>query len=96
MMWAFTRPRGGHIGKDGGPSGLLYPDGAHRGDLPNIHVTAAGTMRAESSSALIAVSDLTDADGAALIIHAERDGWQSQPIGGAGARIACALFRPKT
>lgn len=87
---------GGHVGKDDGPHGLLHPNGAHRGDLPNIHVTAAGTTRAEFFSPLIAVSDLTDADGAALIIHADRDDWQSQPIGGAGARIACARFRPKT
>lgn len=87
---------GGHVGKDDGPHGLLHPDGAHRGDLPNLHVTAAGTTGAEFFSALISVSDLTDADGAALIIHAARDDWQTQPIGGAGARIACARFRPKT
>jgi Cu-Zn family superoxide dismutase len=87
---------GGHLGKGDGPHGFLHPDGAHRGDLPNMHVTADGTTRAEFFSPLISVSDLTDTDGAALIIHAARDDWQTQPIGGAGARIACARFRPKT
>ena len=34
--------------------------------------------------------NLLDADGSALVIHASPDDHVSQPIGGAGARIACA------
>lgn len=84
----------GHVGKDDGPHGLLHPEGAHRGDMPNIHIGTDGAARVEFFSSLISVSDLRDEDGAALIIHAARDDGQSQPIGGAGARIACAPFRP--
>ncbi len=87
---------GGHVGKDDGPHGLLHPDGAHRGDLPNMDVTASGTTRAEFFSALISVAELRDADCTALIIHTTRDDHQTQPIGRSGARIACARFRPKT
>jgi Cu-Zn family superoxide dismutase len=38
---------------------------------------------------------LSDADGAALVIHAGRDDHRAQPIGGAGARIACGAIPPK-
>jgi superoxide dismutase, Cu-Zn family len=36
---------------------------------------------------------LLDADGAALVIHANPDDHRTQPIGGAGARVACAAIR---
>ena len=36
---------------------------------------------------------LKDADGSALVIHANPDDHMSQPIGGAGARIACGVIR---
>ena len=36
---------------------------------------------------------LRDADGSALVIHASPDDHMSQPIGGAGGRIACAVIR---
>jgi Cu-Zn family superoxide dismutase len=35
---------------------------------------------------------LLDGDGSALLIHAAPDDHTSQPIGGAGARIACAAL----
>jgi superoxide dismutase, Cu-Zn family len=37
---------------------------------------------------------LMDADGAALIVHAFADDHQTQPIGGAGERVACAALTP--
>ena len=49
-----------------------------------------------SSSPSSLVSDgeaaLLDADGTALVIHAEPDDHLTQPIGGSGPRIACAVF----
>ncbi len=83
---------GGHVGKHEGPHGLLHPEGAHRGNLPNIHVGKNGKVRVEYFSSLISLMDLQDKDGAALIIHTFRDDHQSQPIGGSGPRIACAPF----
>jgi Cu-Zn family superoxide dismutase len=35
---------------------------------------------------------LLDADGSALVIHAKADDYASQPIGGAGDRVACAVI----
>ena len=34
-----------------------------------------------------------DADGAALVIHAQRDDQMTDPSGNSGARIACAVLQ---
>lgn len=78
--------------------GLLNPEGPDFGDLPNFYVAADGTANAEAFSALVKLGggsdrpDLTDADGSALVIHASPDDYRTQPIGGAGARVACAVI----
>lgn len=87
---------GGHITKDEQPHGFLHPNGTHAGDLPNIYVHSDGTARIDLLTRDISVTDLVDADGAAVIIHAERDDYQTQPIGNAGARVACAAFTPRS
>ncbi len=81
--------------------GLLADGGPEPGDLPNLLVPSAqqgaaveffspfvtlGTVRGRTA--------LRDADGSALIIHANPDDHTSQPIGGAGDRIACAVIPP--
>jgi superoxide dismutase, Cu-Zn family len=82
--------------------GLLNPSGPEAGDLPNIYAPATGPFGAEVFSTFVtlhnaAIGDrqpLLDADGAALLVHASADDHTSQPIGGAGARIACAALTP--
>ena len=91
---------GGHInhGEPGAPHGLLNAHGPDDGDLPNIFADPQGRVRAEvfTTQARI-VRDgpgqwLWDADGSALVIHANPDDHRSQPIGGAGDRVACAVI----
>jgi Cu-Zn family superoxide dismutase len=80
------------------PHGLLNADGPDDGDLPNIHADAQGRVRAEifTTRARIASEGpgqwLWDADGSALVIHANADDHRSQPIGGAGDRVACGVM----
>ena len=91
---------GGHIhaGKMG-VHGLLNPEASDFGDLPNIWAGADGTANAEVYSTLVSVSGagnrpaLADADGSAVVIHASPDDYMTQPIGGAGARVACAVIK---
>lgn len=73
--------------------GLLNPRANDAGDLPNIHVAADGTAQAELFSALLTPAGVGDADGSAVIIHANPDDHRSQPIGGAGDRVACGVAR---
>lgn len=82
---------GSHVKHSAAQHGLLNPYGPEEGDLPNIHAAADGSSAAEIFSSLTTLSKLQDADGSAVIIHANPDDHMSQPIGGAGARVACAV-----
>jgi len=78
--------------------GLLNPDGNEAGDLPNLYVAADGTANAEIFSPYVSIAGVTgrpalaDADGSALVIHANPDDHRAQPIGGAGPRVACGAI----
>jgi Cu-Zn family superoxide dismutase len=81
--------------------GLLNPDLNEAGDLPNLYVGADGSGSVELLSTFVSLDGaggkpaLRDKDGSALVIHAAADDYRSQPIGGAGARIACATIAGK-
>ncbi len=83
---------GGHHGKAEGRHGLLNPDGPEMGDLPNIWAAADGSAGYEAFSALFGLGEALDDDGIALVIHADRDDHLTQPIGGAGPRVACGVL----
>ena len=73
--------------------GLLNPKANETGDLPNLYVAADGSGATEVYSSLTTLAALKDADGSAVLIHAGADDHQTQPIGGAGARVACAAVK---
>lgn len=73
--------------------GLLNAAANDQGDLPNIFAAADGSAHAEIFSGLVMMPQLMDADGASVVIHAAPDDHTSQPIGGAGARVACAVIK---
>jgi Cu-Zn family superoxide dismutase len=84
-----------HVNHDQSKHGLLNADGPDEGDLPNVYANADGSVNAEVSSEtpLTGEGGLKDGDGSALIIHANPDDHATQPIGGAGPRIACAVIK---
>jgi Cu-Zn family superoxide dismutase len=73
--------------------GLLNPAATETGDLPNIHIGADGAGSTEVFTSDVKLSDLRDADGSAVVIHASPDDHMAQPIGGSGARVACAVVK---
>lgn len=95
---------GPHFNPDGRSHGLAHDEGPERGDLPNIFAATTGRAVAEffkpgvslrpseQGAALNGPFPLLDDDGFAVIVHAAPDDHQSQPIGGAGARVACAAI----
>lgn len=87
----------GHVNPHKVLHGLLNPEGPDRGDLPNLFVGAGGTGKAEFFTTRVALTTgtapLLDDDGSAFIIHENPDDHTTQPIGGAGGRIACAVIK---
>ena len=73
--------------------GLLNPAANETGDLPNLFAHADGTANAEVFTNLTTLKALRDADGSAIVIHANADDHMAQPIGGAGARVACGEIK---
>ena len=89
---------GGHVNHSEGarPHGLLNSNGGpDLGDLQNVWAGADGMVKAEVYLAKSGQGmNLMDADGLSFLVHANADDHVSQPIGGAGARIACGVFQP--
>lgn len=86
---------GGHFNPDGMQHGFQNVRGPHQGDLPNIFVPESGTLRFETVSSQLSLggsSGLLDADGAAVVVHAYADDYQTDPSGNSGARIACGVI----
>lgn len=86
-----------HMGSGAPKHGFLNADQTDAGDLPNLYVAADGKATAEFYDDKVrlrqtarSVPALLGPNGASVIIHANPDDYTSQPIGGAGARIACA------
>ena len=82
---------GGHLA-EGAEHGVGAEGGPHPGDLPNAIVGADGAMDVEYFNDLLTTDMLFDDDGAAFIVHADADDYESQPSGEAGGRIACGIF----
>lgn len=88
----------GHVKGGATEHGLLNPKGAEVGDLPNVYVGRDGTARAQFFSTQLSLRGaggrprLLDENGSAILIHASADDHVTQPIGGAGDRIACGVI----
>ena len=76
--------------------GLSNPAGPHAGDIPNVTVAANGVLSTvvTVAGASLSADSLSDADGAALVIHAGADDNVTDPSGNSGDRIACAILVP--
>jgi Cu-Zn family superoxide dismutase len=86
-----------HLNPADNDHGPFNADGGHLGDLLNISVNAQGVARIDypfpgRRSELL--PHIFDADGSAVIIHAKPDDYQTDPGGGAGDRVLCAVLNP--
>ena len=74
----------------------LEPHGMHSGDLPNLIVNSAGEGRLNAKIHHVTLStgpvSVFDADGSAIVIHADPDDFLTQPTGNSGARVACGVL----
>jgi Cu-Zn family superoxide dismutase len=90
---------GGHFNPEKKQHGVLNPQGAHAGDLPNLTVSGDGSGRLETTTDRITLaagpSSIFDADGSALVVHAAADDFKTDPTGNSGGRIACGVIVKK-
>lgn len=90
---------GGHINPMKMQHGLKNPDGPDNADMENAVADKNGNVQLERINPRVSMTGggglpaLLDEDGSALVIHVNPDDQITQPIGGAGARIACAEIR---
>jgi Cu-Zn family superoxide dismutase len=69
----------------------------HAGDMPNVYVPASGELEVEVVNAAITldadkINSVFHQGGTAIVIHAGKDDYTSDPAGNAGARIACGVI----
>lgn len=88
---------GGHFNPASHKHGLEAADGAHAGDMPNLHVPQSGDLTVEVLNTMITLASgqpnsVFGPGGTALVIHAKADDNKSDPAGNAGDRIACGVI----
>jgi len=87
---------GPHFNPTNKQHGALNPQGSHAGDLPNLTVGPDGTGRMETTTEQLSLgsgpSSVWDADGSALVVHANADDFKTDPTGNSGARVACGVL----
>jgi Cu-Zn family superoxide dismutase len=72
--------------------GTKSPNGPHLGDLLNLTVSRDSSVTVQATTpggTLRGANALLDQDGAAVVVHAKRDDYRSQPAGDSGDKIAC-------
>lgn len=87
---------GGHLNPYGRDHGTLDPEGPHLGDMLNIDVGSNGTGTANldlPGERAGALDEIFDADGTAIVVHANADDYRTNPSGNAGSRVACGVLR---
>ena len=85
---------GGHFNPNGSPHGHHSTPARHAGDMPNLKSDVYGNAVINSELDIITVADgPTSVVGRGMIVHVQPDDYKSQPVGNAGARMACAVIQ---
>lgn len=90
---------GGHFSLEH-KHGFKTPGGPHPGDMANLHVPDTEILTLETFNSGISLvkgahTSVFDADGSAVVIHANADDYETQPTGNAGGRIACGVIETR-
>jgi len=82
----------GHFNPHGKPHGR--GDVRHAGDLPNLQADKAGRAKMSVDLDILSVTPgPASVVGRGIIVHAQPDDYTSQPVGNAGARMACGVIK---
>jgi len=86
---------GGHFNPTNAHHGMMSGPG-HAGDMPNLHIPADGSLDVEVLNTAVTLdkdkpNSVFHPGGTAVVIHAGKDDYTSDPAGNAGGRIACGV-----
>ena len=86
---------GGHFNPTSAHHGVMSGPG-HAGDMPNLHIPADGSLDVEVLNTAVTLdkdkpNSVFHPGGTAVVIHAGKDDYTSDPAGNAGGRIACGV-----
>ena len=87
---------GGHFNPTNTHHGMMSGPG-HAGDMPNLHIPADGSLDVEVLNTAVTLdkdkpNSVFHPGGTAVVIHAGKDDYTSDPAGNAGGRIACGVI----
>ncbi|MEO6186001.1 MAG: superoxide dismutase family protein [Steroidobacteraceae bacterium] len=90
-----AKSAGDHFNPDHAEHGGPTSAAKHLGDIPNITSDATGQAAVNATIARATLRDggPNDLAGRAVIVHAKRDDYATQPSGDSGDRIACGVVR---
>jgi superoxide dismutase, Cu-Zn family len=83
---------GGHYNPTEMPHGGPTDTERHMGDLGNLASDENGVAELDYLDEKVQLSGPMSVLGLAVIVHAQRDDLESQPVGDAGARIGCGII----
>jgi Cu-Zn family superoxide dismutase len=88
---------GPHFNPDNKKHGKLNAQGHHAGDMDNINVPASGNLTLTIVNKDITIekgkpNSVFQAAGTAVVVHANKDDYSTDPAGNAGDRIACGVI----
>ena len=86
---------GGHFNPTNVHHGMMSGPG-HAGDMPNLHIPADGSLDVEVMNTAVTLdkekpNSVFHPGGTAVVIHAGKDDYTSDPAGNAGGRIVCGV-----
>jgi Cu-Zn family superoxide dismutase len=84
----------GHFNPFGKPHGRSTSGERHAGDMPNLKADKSGRAKLVVDLDVITVTPgPASIIGRGIIVHAQPDDYMSQPVGNAGARMACGVIK---
>jgi superoxide dismutase, Cu-Zn family len=89
--WPTFETAGPHFNPTQRQHGRLNPNGPHAGDLPNVDRGRTMVNMVAQGLQMTGPNGLDDANGSALILHANLDDQKTDPSGNSGARIRCGV-----
>lgn len=86
---------GGHFNPTNQPHAAPDAEARHIGDLGNLNADSNGRALLDYLDSKLTMAGPNSIIGRAVIVHAGRDDFKTQPTGDAGARVACGRIDPE-